>query len=48
MGKEMKLPTGWESITLRQFSDYNKVCVKYGEDIKLWAILRVGSIRILR
>ena len=34
MGKEMKLPTGWESITLRQFSDYNKVCVKYGEDIK--------------
>jgi len=34
MGKEIKLPTGWESVTLRQFSDYNKVCVKYGEDIK--------------
>tara|TARA_R110001606_G_scaffold19658_2_gene72141 strand:+ start:47 stop:841 length:795 start_codon:yes stop_codon:yes gene_type:complete len=34
MNKEMKFPTGWDSVTLRQFSDYNKACVKYGESIK--------------
>tara|TARA_R110002153_G_scaffold18687_1_gene64935 strand:- start:493 stop:1287 length:795 start_codon:yes stop_codon:yes gene_type:complete len=34
MSKEMKFPTSWDAVTLRQFSDYNKVCVKYGESIK--------------
>jgi len=30
----MKFPTSWDAVTLRQFSDYNKACVKYGESIK--------------
>tara|TARA_B100000035_G_scaffold138321_1_gene117909 strand:- start:4477 stop:5274 length:798 start_codon:yes stop_codon:yes gene_type:complete len=27
--KELKLPVGWSAITLRQFSEYNKLCINY-------------------
>ena len=34
MEKELKLPVGWSAITLRQFSEYNKLCINYLDLLK--------------